>query len=206
MRAWSGGGAARARGVGECVRLATGGAAAGSTVAATGLPGPAVCGHAVRGPASAPTPADPRVVSRATPHLTFTGTISSAAVTPDARMSITFDVVPKKGMYVFAPGTHYRPVAIRLDTGSLLRVHGSKYPKPTRFVFKPLKEEVLVYDAPFRLALTVVAGDAETLRSQLRGRAQMTIKGTFDYQACDDSVCYEPASVPVQWILKVAGR
>ena len=121
-------------------------------------------------------------------------------------MSITFDVVPKKGMHVYAPGTHYRPVAIRLDTGSLLRVHGSIYPKPARFLFKPLKEEVLVYDAPFRLALTVVAGDADALRAQLRGRTQMTIKGTFDYQACDDSVCYLPASVPFQWTLKVAGR
>jgi hypothetical protein len=154
---------------------------------------------------SAPTPADPRVVSHSTPHLAFTGTISTATVAPDARLSITFDVVPKKGMHVFAPGTQYRPVAIRLDTGSLLRVHGSKYPKPTRFLFKPLKQEVLVYDAPFRLTVTVVAGDAEALRP-LRGRAQMTIKGTLDYQACDDSVCYEPASVPFQWTLRVAGR
>ena len=152
------------------------------------------------------TPADPRVVSRSTPHLAFTGTISAAAVAPDARLSITFDVVPKKGMHVFAPGTHYRPVAIRLDTGSLLRVHGSKYPKPTRYLFKPLNEEVLVYDAAFRLAVAVVAGDAEAMRAHLRGRTQMTVKGTFDYQVCDDSLSYPPASVPFQWILKVAGR
>ena len=160
-------------------------------------------------PSATPPPvprADPRVVSRSTPHLTFTGTISPAAVSPDARMSINFDVVPKKGMHVYAPGTQYRSVAIRLDTGSLLRVQGSIYPKPTRFLFKPLREEVLVYDAPFRLALTVVAGDAEALRAQLRGRTQMTIKGTFDYQACDDSECYRPASVPFQWTLPVARR
>ena len=161
-------------------------------------------------PSSATPPpvprADPRVVSRSTPHLTFTGTISPAAVSPDARMSINFDVVPKKGMHVYAPGTPYRSVAIRLDTGSLLRVQGSIYPKPARFLFKPLREEVLVYDAPFRLALTVVAGDAEALRAQLRGRTQMTIKGTFDYQACDDSECYRPASVPFQWTLPVARR
>ena len=150
--------------------------------------------------------ADPRVVSRSTAHLTFTGTISPAAVSADARMSINFDVVPKKGMHVYAPGTHYRSVAIRLETGSLLRVQGSVYPKPTRFLFKPLKEEVLVYDAPFRLALTVVAGDVEALRAQLRGRTQTTIKGTFDYQACDDSECYRPASVPFQWTLPVARR
>jgi hypothetical protein len=107
---------------------------------------------------------------------------------------------------VFAPGTHYRPVTIRLEPGSLLRVHGSTYPKPTRYVFKPLNEEVLVYDAPFRLPVAVVAGDAEALRAHLRGRTEMTVKGNFDYQACDDAVCYLPASVPFQWTLKVARR
>jgi hypothetical protein len=149
---------------------------------------------------------DPRVVSRSTPHLTFTGTISPAAVAPGARMSISFDVVPRTGMHVYAPGTKYRPVAIRLETGSLLRVHGSIYPKPTRFLFKPLKEEVLVYDAPFRLALTAVAADGEALRAHLRGRTQMTIKGSLDYQAGDDSESYRPASVPFQWTLPVARR
>jgi cytochrome c biogenesis DsbD-like protein len=151
-------------------------------------------------------PPDPRVVSRATPHLSFTATISPAVVVPGAKMSIAFDVVPKKGMHVYAPGSKYRPVAIRLEAGSLLRVHGSTYPKPTLYLFKPLKEEVKVYDAPFKLVISVMADDAEALRAHLRGRNQMTIKGTFDYQACDDSVCYLPAAVPFQWTLRVAGR
>lgn len=35
---------------------------------------------------------------------------------------------------------------------------------------------------------------------------QMTIKGTLDYQACDDRLCYLPTSVPFQWTLRVAGE
>ena len=176
MRAWSGGGAARARGVGECVWLATGGAAAGPTVAATGLPGPAVRGHAVRGHARRSARRRARdTASDVYRHDLVRHRHAGRAHVDHLRRG------PEEGIYVFAPGTHYRPVAIRLDTGSLLRVHGSKYPKPIRFLFKPLKEEVLVYDAPFRLALTVVAGDAEALRSQLRGlhpNAQSTRVGT----------------------------
>jgi cytochrome c biogenesis DsbD-like protein len=97
-------------------------------------------------------------------------------------------------------------VSIRLQPGSLLRIHGSIYPKPTLYTFKPLKEDVLVYDAPFRLVVDVVAADFDALRAELRGRSQITIKGTLDYQACDDGVCYLPASVLFQWTLKVAGR
>jgi Disulphide bond corrector protein DsbC len=152
------------------------------------------------------TSAVARVVSRSTPHLKFTATISPVVIVPGARISIAFDVVPKKGMHVYAPGTKYRPVVIRLQADPALRVHNPVYPKPTVYRFKPLNEDVLVYDAPFRLVVDVTAGDSVALRTQLRGRRQMTIKGSLDYQACDDRMCYLPASVPFQWTLTVASQ
>ena len=152
------------------------------------------------------TSAAARVASRSTPHLKFTATISPVVIGPGARISIALDVVPKKGMHVYAPGTQYRPVVIRLQADPSLRVHNPVYPKPTVYRFKPLNEDVLVYDAPFRLVVDVIAGDSVALRAQLRGRTQMTIKGTLDYQACDDRLCYLPASVPFQWTLRVAGE
>ena len=33
----------------------------------------------------------------------------------------------------------------------------------------------------------------------MRERTSITVSGTLDYQACDDKVCYNPASVPVSW-------
>jgi hypothetical protein len=151
------------------------------------------------------TNAGARVISRSTPHLKFTATISPVVIVPGARISITFDVVPKKGMHVYAPGTKYRPVVIRLQADPALRVHNPVYPKPTVYRFKPLNEDVLVYDAPFRLVVDVIAGDSVALHAQLRGRRQMIIKGSLDYQACDDRLCFLPASVPFQWTLRVAG-
>ena len=152
------------------------------------------------------TSAAARVISRATPHLTFSATISPGIIVPGARISIAVDVVPKKGMHVYAPGTQYRPVVIRLKGDPPLRVRNSVYPKPTVYRFKPLHEDVLVYDGPFRLVVEAIASDAIALRAHLRGRRQMTIKGTLDYQACDDRMCYLPASVPFQWTLRVAGE
>jgi DsbC/DsbD-like thiol-disulfide interchange protein len=156
-------------------------------------------------PPPVPAPGTPARVSRSTPHLTFTAEISPAVVKPGGRMSIAIDIVPRKNMHVYAPGTPYRPVSMRLHTDAPLRVHGAVFPKPRRYLFKPLKEEVLVYDAPFRLTVKVVAGDAQALRKQRRG-PDLTIKGSLDYQACDDRICYLPTSVPFEWTLKIAAR
>jgi DsbC/DsbD-like thiol-disulfide interchange protein len=108
-------------------------------------------------------------------------------------------------MHVYAPGTQYRPVKISVHADPSLRVHNPVYPKPTVYRFKPLNEDVLVYDGPFRLVVDAIAEDSAALRAQLRGRNQITIKGTLDYQACDDRLCYLPASVPFQWTLKLDG-
>lgn len=163
-----------------------------------------VAGAGARPARSAATSA----ISRSTPHLKFTATISPAVIVPGSRMSIAIDVVPKKGMHVYAPGTQYRPVKIGVQADALIRVHDTVYPKPAHYLFKPLNEDVLVYDTPFRLAvdLVLVAGDSDAVRAQLRNRTQMLIRATLDYQACDDRLCYLPASVPFQWTLRVAGE
>ncbi len=121
-------------------------------------------------------------------------------------MSIAVDVVPKKGVHVYAPGTQYRPIAIRLQADSLFRIHDAIYPKPTLYVFKPLNEEVLVYDTPFRLTVDITTGDIDAIQARLQGRSETTITGTLDYQACDDRVCFLPVSVPFQWTMRVAAR
>jgi DsbC/DsbD-like thiol-disulfide interchange protein len=121
-------------------------------------------------------------------------------------MSLAVDVIPKKGMHVYAPGAQYRPVKIGLQADPLLGVHDPVYPKPTHYLFKPLNEEVLVYDAPFRLVVDIIAGESEAARARLRSRTHLTIKATLDYQACDDRLCYLPVSVPFQWTMRVAGE
>jgi hypothetical protein len=142
-------------------------------------------------------------ISRVTPHLTFTAALSPTVIEPGTRMSIVVDVVPKKGIHVYAPGTKYRPIAIALRPDALLRIDAPVYPKPTPYIFKPLNEEVLVYDAPFRLALDVIAGSADAQRARWRRGSELAIKGTLEYQACNDTVCYLPVSVPVQWTVRV---
>jgi len=142
-------------------------------------------------------------LTRATPHLTFIARLSHRVAVAGTRMSIVVDVTPKKGMHVYAPGQQYRPVAIRLTPDTVFRIHEPVYPKPTVFTFKPLNEEVLVYEAPFRLVLDITPGDTAEQRAALRRRGRLPVKAKLEYQACDDAVCYLPMSVPFEWTVGV---
>jgi DsbC/DsbD-like thiol-disulfide interchange protein len=141
-----------------------------------------------------------RTISRKTSHLTFTAALSPDVVAPGTRMTLTVDVVPKKGLHVYAPGTEYRPIGIALDPNPALQASEPVYPKPAVYLFKPLNEDVLVYSEPFRLRMDVVVGSIAPRASRLR------ITGKVVYQACDDRSCFLPQSVPIEWTLKVASR
>lgn len=145
-----------------------------------------------------------QVVSRTTPHLSFSAALSPALVAPGARMSIAFDITPRPGMHVDAPGTQYRAVTVALEPDVVLKIHEAVYPEPSRYLFEPLKEEVLVYAAPFRMLIDVTAGETSAPQAQLRPGARRVIKAALEYQACDDTVCYLPVTVPVQWTVTIA--
>jgi DsbC/DsbD-like thiol-disulfide interchange protein len=119
-------------------------------------------------------------------------------------MSLAFDVSPKTGMHVYAPGTKSRAVAITIDANPALNVHNTVYPPPSAYLFRPLNENVLVYERPFRLTLNITAGDTPAQHAVLNARSRLTIKGQLSYQACDDRVCYLPTSVPFEWSVKIA--
>ena len=145
-----------------------------------------------------------RAISKSTRHLAFTATLAPDIVTPGTKMSLAVDVRPKKGMHVYAPGTMYRPVAIAIEPNSALQIHETIYPPPTSYHFRPLNEDVLVYETPFRLTIEITPGWTPRQREILRTQDRLTIKGQLTYQACDDKVCFLPASVPFEWGVRIA--
>jgi len=145
-----------------------------------------------------------RAISKSTRHLAFTATLAPDIVTPGTKMSLAVDVRPKKGMHVYAPSTMYRPVAIAIEPNSALQIHETIYPPPTSYHFRPLNEDVLVYEKPFRLTLEITPGWTPVQREILRTQDRLTIKGQLTYQACDDKVCFLPASVPFEWSVTIA--
>jgi len=149
-----------------------------------------------------PRPKGP-VAAASTKHLSVQAALSEPEAAPGARLSIAFDITPREHMHVYAPGGQYRPVAVRLDAQPWLKTHDLTYPQPQTYVFAALNETVLVYSQPFKLTLDITLGETPEEEAQLRSMSRFTLKGALDYQACDDQVCYLPASIPLQWTLKI---
>jgi len=78
------------------------------------------------------------------------------------------------------------------------------YPPSEIYHFVPLNERVPVYQRPFTLAAEVVPEATPEARKALAGKNELAIAGTLHYQACDDSICYNPVALPISW--KVALR
>ncbi|PYR59140.1 MAG: hypothetical protein DMF91_15495 [Acidobacteria bacterium] len=133
-------------------------------------------------------------------HLTITATSSAATAAPGSKVSLFLDITPNPGIHVYAPGAKdYLPIAVTIDPHPGVTVGAVKYPKSDTMVFEG--ERVPVYQKAFRLV------DEVSLASSLKTADMVTLIGTVKYQACDDHVCYFPASVPVSWTIKVrAGK
>ena len=119
--------------------------------------------------------------------------------TPGTKIALFVDVTPKPGMHVYAPGSQYRPVTIKLAADSPFRLEASlEYPKPSLYLFKPLNEQVPVYDTPFKLVAQIGLDPRRAVVTPL-GPSEIPLATSLDYQACDDRVCYLPESIPLRW-------
>lgn len=126
-----------------------------------------------------------------TKHLTLT--TSSGPVTA-GKLPLYVDVTPKPAMHVYAPGQPgYIVVELKLDADAPVTAAGKpKYPAGEKVVMAALKETQLVYATPFRITQDVA-------RRAGTGSGALTIKGTLRYQACDDTICYKPATLAISW-------
>jgi peroxiredoxin len=129
---------------------------------------------------------------------------SDAAVAPGNRFAITIDVTPRPRMHVYAPGASgYRVIAVKIAPQPFLRVLPLKYPPSQIYFFKPLNERVPVYEKPFTLVQELILEGQPEAQTAFRGKESVTITGTLDYQACDDKICFNPASVPLSWTVSL---
>jgi hypothetical protein len=69
---------------------------------------------------SSPVTADV-IVARNTRHLSFTASLTPDAVRAGGRLSLIVNVVPKKKIHVYAPGTKYRAITVTLNRNPSLK-------------------------------------------------------------------------------------
>ncbi|MEN3339101.1 MAG: hypothetical protein V7647_2777 [Acidobacteriota bacterium] len=143
------------------------------------------------------------VASAETKHLTVRATLSENEAAPGARISVTLDIRPKPGMHMYAPGGKYAPLTLQIPSQPFVTVHDAVYPPAEDYFFAPLNEHAQVYSEPFRLVRDVTIGDGSDRSTPTPMPSRLTVKGTLQYQACDDRFCYLRTSVPLQWTLKI---
>lgn len=139
-----------------------------------------------------------------TMHLTVNTSISDAAVSAGKKLSVTFDITPKRGMHVYAPGKHdYQVIAVKLDPQPWMKIAPTTYPPSEIYHFVELNEKVETYGKPFKLVQDVTVLNTAAAKKALAA-SPLKLSGRLEYQACDDKVCYAPTKIPVSFELTVA--
>ena len=143
-------------------------------------------------------------IVQATPQLTVKASISDTTAAPGKRISLVFNVTPKRDMHVYAPGKHdYQVIGITVDPQPWIKAQPTVYPPSAIHEFKELNEKVEVYSKPFTLVRDVTILATQDAQKTLAAMPAVTISGSVDYQACDEKVCYPPRKVPFAFTIEM---
>ena len=127
---------------------------------------------------------------------------SDSAVAAGNRFGVAVQVEPHAGVHVYAPGASgYRVIALTITPQPFVRILPATYPKSEMYFFKPLNEHVPVFQKPFTLIQELVLEGTPAAQAAFKGRDSLTVAGSLDYQACDDTTCFNPVSAPLTWTI-----
>jgi len=139
-----------------------------------------------------------------TSHLKVATSTSASSVAPGKTVALLLDVTPKPRMHVYAPGQDgFITVTLTLDADPAFSSGKAKFPPAEKITIPVINETQLVYAKPFRITQNVTLAETPANKKRASTGDTIDIKGTLRYQACDDTICYKPATVPVSWALKV---
>ena len=136
------------------------------------------------------------------PHLAIATFATDRTVAPGTHFSLVLDIEPAPHVHVYAPGVSgYKPIALDIQPQPGLVVRGARFPKADDYFFEPLREHVPVYQHPFRIVQDVEIDPSPSAAPSLK--ESLTITAELTYQACSDTVCFVPQTVPLSWTVDV---
>ena len=152
----------------------------------------------VLGAAAVSTPASAQSFRKNQPARVTVEARASAPITRVAQpVDLALTATPVPGVHVYAPGNpKYIAVSVTVLPVTGLTIGAPIFPPGNDYFFAPLQESVKVYSKPFVILLPVTATAAFAKGRPADAGAAATVKGTVDYQACDDKVCFPPQSQP----------
>jgi hypothetical protein len=122
--------------------------------------------------------------------------VPSVAATGDT-VTLMLDVTPNRDVHVYAPGAKdFVQTRLTLSPQGRLTIGKPTYPKAELVLDPLLNGRIPEYTKTFRIAQPV------TLGPTVKSPEVLTISGVLSYQACDDKMCYPPASALITWTVK----
>jgi DsbC/DsbD-like thiol-disulfide interchange protein len=122
---------------------------------------------------------------------------SSETARPGATVRLIAEVQMPAGMHVYAPGIDppYRPIQMKVESASGVRFSPVKYPPSKKLRLEAIDETVPVFTDSVALETTATVGALSS---------GVEVKGSLDYQVCDDHICYRPEQIPLSWRIEPA--
>jgi AhpC/TSA family/Disulphide bond corrector protein DsbC len=141
------------------------------------------------------------------PHLRLSLTQSDNAVAPGSRVTLAAEIELPPGVHVYSPGVKgYRPIQLELQPRSGIELSQVTYPNSEILYLEAIQEHVPVFEGKFRITQDVIVTSSKTgdvVRSLVSAQKTISITGELKYQACDETICYPPTSVPLKWQLQI---
>ena len=125
-----------------------------------------------------------------------------AQVKPGAGTHIALRVVVNPGYHVQAnpvENPSLIPITLKMDAAASVSVGEPLYPAAKRLQLLGDSQDLVVYDGTFVIVLPLQVGRIATAGT-------ITLKGTLRYQACDDSHCLFPVTLPIALAVTVVER
>jgi len=139
------------------------------------------------------------------PHLQLAIEQSDRTGYPGTRITLAAEVQLPPDVHVYAPGAQgYKPIKLVMDAMPEMEFKPAIYP-PSKTLYLPvINERVPVFDGIFRISQDLKVNSGSQFAASLGEDGKIfTITAKLEYQACDKTECYRPASIPVKWQLQV---
>jgi len=139
------------------------------------------------------------------PHLQVAFEQSDKTGFPGTHITVAAAVRLPADVHVYAPGTQgYQPIKLVLDPLPEIELKATAYPSSQTLYLAAIKERVPVFEGNFRINQDLKISSASEFWGAIgKDGRDLTITGKLEYQACDKTMCYLPASVPVKWQVQV---
>jgi DsbC/DsbD-like thiol-disulfide interchange protein len=128
---------------------------------------------------------------------------SSVELRPGTSRQIALQVVVKPGYHVQAnpvENPSLIPITLQMDGATGISVGEPLYPTAKRLRLPGDSQDLVVYDGSFAIGVRLeVARDANVVQT-------VALKGNLRYQACDDSHCLFPVTLPVALSVTIRER